>query len=240
MRKTRWLQGACALAVALGGTSAFAADHRDSVAAVASPAADINDVYAWVEAEKVVLAMTVFPVADANSKFDDALLYAFHVESSAGFGMAGTSKDIICTFTTDQAIDCKVGDPNEGDVDDSVAGDASKETGLASASGKINVFAGLRADPFYFNLDGFRDAVATVKTAAAGLTFDGAGCPGVDAATSGVLVGMLQGTMMGTMPAANFFGTLNTLAIVMELEKSLIAPGGSTVAVWASTHMKGG
>jgi Domain of unknown function (DUF4331) len=238
MRKMKWLQGAIALAIAAAGPLAFAADHRDSPAAVAEPAADINDVYAWAESEKVILAMTVFPVATAESKFSDAIQYALHVESSDGYGMPGSSKDVICTFDAAQKIQCWVGDAGATTSDDYVTGDASATAGITSTSGKVKVFAGLRADPFYFNLDGFRDTVATVKAAAPSLMFDADGCPQLDAATSGVLIGQLQGTMSGAQPAANFFETLNTLSIVIELDKSLLTGGGSTLAVWASTHQK--
>ena len=48
-------------------------------------------------------------------------------------------------------------------TDEYVTGDASAITGLTSADGKLKVFAGLRADPFFFNLDGFHHAEATVE-----------------------------------------------------------------------------
>lgn len=239
MRKMRWLQGACALAVALGGSSAFAADHLDGPKVKMDPATDITDIYTWVESDKLLLVLNVSPLATNESKFSDAVQYAFHVESSAGFGMAGQSKDIVCSFDADQMIDCMVGDPG-AKVDDQVKGDASKADGLASDSGMLKVFAGLRADPFFFNLEGFNDAVATVKTAAPTLTFDGAGCPNVNAQTSMLLVGMLQGTNMGAAPAEDFFAMVNVLSIVLEVDKSLVTGGGSTLAVWGSTHAKGG
>lgn len=238
MRKTRWLQGACALAIALGGPSAFAADHLDGFKTPTDT--DINDVYAWAESDTLVLVMDTLPLAAADAKFSDAVQYAFHLESSAGFGQAGTKKDVICTFDAAQMIQCWVGDPAEGKVDDSVKGDASKAAGLTSDSGKIKVFAGVRADPFYFNLEGFQDAVSTVKSVAGMLTFDGAMCPMLDVNTATTLIGMLQGTNMGAGAAENFFATVNTLSIVLEIEKSLVTGGGNTVAVWGSTHMAGG
>lgn len=237
MRKTRWLQGALALAITLGGPSAFAADHIDGF----DPGTDgdITDVYTWAQNDKLVLVMNVNAVAAADAKFSDALHYAFHLESAAMFGTAGTKKDVVCEFDATQTIQCWVGDP-AGKVDDSVTGDASASAGITSSSGKVKVFAGLRADPFYFNLGGFLDTVATVKSAAPTLTFDGADCPQLDANTATLLIGMLQGTNMGMGAAENFFAPLNVLSIVMELDKSLVAGGGDTVSVWASTHMKGG
>jgi len=141
--------------------------------------------------------------------------------------------DVICTFDASQAVSCWVGDK------DYVTGDASDPKGLASASGKTRVYAGLRADPFFFNLEGFKDTVAAVDAAEGTLDFDGSGCPTINAATSQALVGLLQGTMMGAQPAKNFFETANVLSIVLEIDKSLVTTGGPIVAVWGSTH-KGG
>jgi hypothetical protein len=87
-------------------------------------------------------------------------------------------------------------------------------------------------------LEGFKDAVGTVEAAAGALTFDGSGCPTLDAATSGVLIGQLQGTAKGTMAAKNFFGAANVLSIVLEVDKTTVTAGGPIVAAWASTHKK--
>lgn len=235
MRKIRYLQGACALAITGGAAWAIAADHLDGAAIKKDAATDITDVYAWAGDGKLKLVMDVFPVATVEAKFSDAVQYAFHIESSPGYGKTGEKTDIVCTFDTAQKATCVLGAPGDKVVD-FVTGDASATAGITSDSLKLKLFAGLRADPFYFNLDGFKDAVGTVDMAAPTLMFDGAKCPTLDAATSGVLIGQLQGTMKGTMPAVNFFGKLNVLSIVIEVDKTLVNAGGSVVAVWASTH----
>ncbi len=238
MRKMRYLQGACALAITAGAAWAIAADHRDGANVKVDPASDVNDVYAWASsADKLTVIMTVSPVAMPTSKFSDAVHYAFHLESSGGYGMPGEKTDIVCSFDAAQAIECLLGAPGDK-VSEFVKGDASAPAGLTSDTMKMKVFAGLRADPFYFNLEGFNDARTTVIGAAGSLMFDGSGCPAVDAATSAVLVGQLQGTKAGMAPAANFFGALNVLSIVVELDKTTVNGGGNIVAVWASTHKK--
>lgn len=211
-------------------TAGFAADHLDAPATVADPAADINDVYVWQDGSKTVLVMTVFPAAGAEAKFSDAVQYVFHTASGDAYGGVNTATDIICTFNAAQAVSCWVG--ADGDY---VSGDASAAAGLASASGKTKVFAGLRDDPFFFNLAGFQNVVSIIVGAATSLTFDAAGCPAIDAGTSGVLVNGLASDADGNT-AADFFAPLNTLALVVEVDSSLITSGGKIVAVWGATR----
>lgn len=234
MRKIRLLQGAVALAIASSGPLALAADHLDSASVKKDALTDITDVYGWVEADKTLLVLNVAPLATGESKFSDAVQYALHLESSAAYGMGGQKMDVICTFDASQKISCWVGDK------DYVTGDASPTAGLMSDSGATRVFAGLRADPFYFNLEGFLDATSFVTGAAGSLTFDGSGCPALDGATATTIVGMLQGTMMGAGASANFFETVNVLSIVVEVDTAVVNGGGPILSVWGSTHKAGG
>jgi uncharacterized protein (DUF2164 family) len=162
---------AAAAAVALTSPKpVYSADHKDAPATIADPASDINDLFTFVDGGRFVMAMTITPFAASTAKFSTATKYVFHTQSGTKFGEYKKSEDVICTFDATQKISCWAG------TDDYVTGDASAATGLSSASGKLKVFAGLRADPFYFNLQGFKDAVAAVEGKAASLTFDGAGC----------------------------------------------------------------
>jgi hypothetical protein len=220
---------ACLSALVASPRLARSADHLDAPATKADPTADINDLYSWVDGSNVVMAMTVYPAAPAGAKFSDKVQYVFHTSSGAGFGATTSDVNVICTFDAAQKIQCWAGD-------EYVTGDASQAAGVASKSGKLKVFAGLRADPFFFNLAGFKDTVAAVEGAAASLTFNTAGCPNLDTNTATALRGMLQGTSNGTAAAQDFFKTLNTLAIVVSVDKSLVTKGGATMSVWASTN----
>lgn len=230
----------CALAVLLCAPltlcrPAPAADHRDGPGVRADPAGDINDVFAWMSADasRVQLAMTVFPFATAEARFSDSVQYVFHVNSGPAFGgTTGAETNLICTFDRAQAIRCQVGD--------SVAsGDASDPAGVASADGRLRVFAGLRNDPFFFNLNGFQRTARIVAGAAGGLTFDPAGCPALDEATAQALVQQLQSEPDGA-PATDEFRGANTLAIVAAVDKSLLTANGPILAVWGSTNRAGG
>jgi hypothetical protein len=229
----RRLTKSSALALILGlAQVGNAADHRDGPKVRMDPSTDINDVYAWMQGGKLTLIMTVSPLADTGSKFSNAATYTFHIDRSAGYGMAQTETTVVCSFDSAQKISCWPGDT----AAEYVTGDASPAAGLASKSGKFKVHAGLHDDPFFFNLGGFNDARAAVLGAAATLHFDDAGCP-TDAPAS-ALVGLLTHTMNGASPTANFFAGKNTLAIVAEMDMSLLNGTGAILGVWASTNAK--
>lgn len=226
--------GACTAAAAVGlALKIRAADHKDGPAVTNDPTADITDLYAWMSTDKskVTLVMDVYPNAPAGSKFSDQVLYVFHVNSSAGYGMPQTETKIICGFDAAQAITCWVG------AGEKVTGSASAVAGLTSASGKTKVFAGLRDDPFFFNLTGFKATAADVAAAASSLTFDASGCPTLDAATAGTLVAQLSHGTSGAA-AANDFAAQNVQSIVVEVDTTLLTPGGKILGVWASTNMR--
>lgn len=215
--------------------TAKSADHKDAPATTADPAADINDVYTWIDGNNYVMAMTVTPFATTTSKFSDQVQYVFHTTSGTKFNETLQSSDVICTFDAAQVASCWVG------TDDYVTGSASAETGLASTSGKTKVFAGRRGDPFFFNLTGFKDTVTAVEGAAGSLTFDDAGCPAVNSTTSQALVNTLKETTYadgGARPSPDDFKTADALVLVVSVDKSLVTKGGSVVSVWASTNKK--
>jgi Domain of unknown function (DUF4331) len=226
--------GACVVAAAAGiAVKLWAADHKDGPAVTADPSADITDLYAWMSSDKtkVNLVMDVYPNAPAGSKFSDQVLYVFHLNSSAGYGMTATETKIICGFNVAQTITCWVGSSEE------VTGDASATAGLTSTSGKTKVFAGLRDDPFFFNLTGFKATAAAVAAAAPSLTFDGSGCPALDATTATALVTQLAHGTAGAPPANDFAGQ-NVQSIVIQVDTSLVTPGGKILGIWASTNAR--
>jgi hypothetical protein len=217
-----------------------AADHADGPRASADPAADITDVFAWMspDATRVNLVMHLVRNATTTSRFSDSVQYVFHTTSSASFGAAPSRElDIICVFNPAQKIRCFAGERKH--VGEHIAGDASNLNGIETADGKLKVFAGLREDPFFFNLAGFRQTSRIVAGAAASLTFDPAGCPALDAATSAALVNQLQ-TAPGGGPAVDNFARFNVLAIVVSVDKSIVTKGGPILAVWGSTNRRSG
>jgi hypothetical protein len=243
--KSRLFALGLATALALPGGAAVAADHRDGAAlqTPSDPSVDINDVYSWVSADgmKVYLAMTVFPQAMAGAKFSNSTVYVFHTASRAAFDPTGADPlaipvDIPCTFDTMQRITCWV--PQAGGNPLVVAGDASKDTGISDASGKVKVYAGLRKDHFFFNLEGWNRVRTLYKQSAMQVTKDASGCLTGPGSVRTSLVNALSQDKAGMTPPVDAFRNFNTLAIVLEVDRALLTKGGSLLSVWAATRMK--
>ena len=139
---------AAAIAASFAG-AAIAADHLDSPITKNDPAADITDIYAFVNPKdptETILVTDVVPLATSNSRFSDKVDYIVHVDNGSG----------------DQAITCRFPEL-------ATRVQCSGPGGL-TASGALNqvnqgqnmrVFAGLADDPFYFDFTAF---IATKET----------------------------------------------------------------------------
>jgi hypothetical protein len=237
--KTRFLALGLA-AASLPAPQAIAADHRDGPAVQTDASTDINDLYAWVDATSVNMVMTVSPLAGANARFSDKAWYVFHTASRKAFlDPNATAVDIICGFdagstdATTQKISCWVGK----DRNTFIYGNASGTAGILGAGNKVQVYAGLRDDPFFFNLVGFQEAAKLVKANQASLTLDTNGCLTGPAAARTAVATQLGKGMAGANPT-DFFAGKNVLAIVIKVDKSLLNAGGNFLSVWAATHKK--
>lgn len=226
-----WLSFSGLAGLALFASTAIAADHGDSAGPVAEPTADINDVYAFMNGDNVVLIMTVNPDAGAGAQFSDAVRYQFHVDAHDAFGgTAGIQSTVTCWFDANSEISCNV----NGDAA-TVSGDASDAAGLTNGAGNMKVFAGPRADPFFFNLSGFVSAINFVTANAAALlaTAPASGCPVVDAVTSQTIVDDL----VAGSQAGNDFAGQDVLAITLEIDKALLTDASNEVlSIWARTY----
>ncbi|MBK6577429.1 MAG: DUF4331 family protein [Sandaracinaceae bacterium] len=218
-----------AVAAALRPPDASAADHIDGPSAQIDPAADISDVFAWMNADasRLNLVANVFYSAGPTAAFSPAVQYAFHIESGTEYGAVSDEALVLCQFYDVNRIECWAGD-------DYVEGDPSDPAGLLSASGRLRVFAGRRDDPFFMEFDGFNETVAMVVAAAPSLTFVD-GCPTLDAGTQSALVAQLQSNADGA-PASDTFGGQNVLSVVVQVDPALVNVNGPLLAVWASTH----
>jgi hypothetical protein len=152
--------------VALIASGAFAsaatvnsADHRDSPLNISNPTADINDVYAFRSLENnnnLVVAVSVNPLivpSDNNTRgnFDPAVQYQLHIDKNGDLAdditvnirMTTQSNNLVIEGMTAQPIVAAITAPGA-------------TTPVVTNAGGIKVFAGLRDDPFFFDLAGFQ------------------------------------------------------------------------------------
>lgn len=260
MKRSIWLSAAGLLALSTISPSSFAADHRDWPGYQADIASDITDVYAWMSSDgaKVYMALNIQGAntgATTTTKFSDAVQYVLHVSSSASYGMPQTSDSIICKFDggTPQKFQCW-GPGAPGSAAEYVTDTVGTTAGKSSTSGKMKIFAGVRDDPFFFNIRGFIAAgnavhAAAVKTGVGALAYNTAKCPTIDNGTFGALATALKSdgsTGAGVddfgkngnslLPPAGGMTNGNVLSIVVAIDKSLLTTGGPMLSVWASTN----
>jgi hypothetical protein len=192
---------------------AGAADHLDAPGTTSPDGItelDINDVYAFQgRPGTTVLAMTVSPVATADSDFamGTRTTYSFRVDLD-GDAVEDRTYHVRTLFSARDEQFTLV-QKATGQAATSLRPRGSVEGfGLTNRTFHIKdrgkVFAGLRSDPFFFDLSGFLGTV------------EGRG-----------------DDMLGQDPT-DFFEDLNTLAIVIEVPDSELNDGGP-IGVWGTT-----
>jgi hypothetical protein len=153
-------------------------DHNSSPRAVAEPAIDIGDLYAFPSPSRpgqLVLVMTVFPNARPGALFSDAASYRFRLRpvtipasgSGSRFEVGTDEYGITCTFAAPVTMD-EVGQsaqegtctlPNGATVSFWV-----HDEPLAEAPG-ARVYAGLRMDPLFIDGAGYVRTLGTRRPA---------------------------------------------------------------------------
>ena len=231
-RARRLLFGALALATAISAATLFASDHQDTPEVELSPRMDINDIYAFpgASADRIVLVMTtsspITPAQGLTASFDPNLLYQLKIDNS-GDGV----EDRVLQFTfsgsgANQQVQIRgpVAPASTGMVT-SVVDAAPSLTGaintnLGSATG-IQVFAGLRDDPFFLDLEQFFRIIPDRKPVSGPLSQ----LPETPSASAWRPAGQ----------AVDYLRGLNTLAIIVELPTSMLTAGGSPkIGVWGT------
>ncbi len=210
-----------ALAVVVSGlfaTMASAADHAESPLNVSNPTADINDVYAFrspANPDNLVIAISVNPLIAPSDNatrgvFDSLVTYQVHVDldgnliddATVNIRKAGNS---LVVEGLGAPMSAAITSPGASPIINQV--------------GPVKVFAGLRDDPFFFDLAGFQGFLANPQVPAKGLRAAGDGDP-VDA-----------------------FAGVNVLAIVLEVPVTAVTGGdsadGGVIRTWVSTRRGG-
>ncbi|HKA59357.1 MAG TPA: DUF4331 family protein [Gemmatimonadales bacterium] len=228
-----------ALCVAAGSTAviryASASDHQDTPEVELSPRLDINDVYVFPGSspDRLVLAVTtsspLTPASSVNASFDPSILYQIKIDNTGD-----AVEDLVLQFTVDrtgsnQQISMRgpVAPAMTGartrlvDVAPTVTG--AINTVLTTTSG-VQLFAGLREDPFFIDLEQFFKIIPDRRPVTGPLSKIG---PNPEASAF-------------RNPGIDFLAGINALGIVVELPESMLLPAGGggadpKIGVWATT-----
>lgn len=224
-----------AAAVAAFGTIAIVdrtvgSDHQDTPEVELSPRMDINDVYAFpgLSDDRIVLVMTtsspITPAQSASATFDPNLLYQLKIDNN---GDAIEDRVIQVTFRgtgAGQRVEVRgpVAPEQTGtmnslvDAPTVVSGAINQNLG---SPGGVQVFAGLRDDPFFLDLEQFFRIVPDRKPVSGPLSQ----LPDQPSATA------------FRNPGIDYLRGFNTLAIVIELPESQLTVGGTPrIGVWGT------
>ena len=181
---------------------------------------DINDVYVFRapdNANRTVIAMTVNP---AINLFGGN--FGRNVRSSVNIDRNGDNRaDLAYVARFDRADGSgnqdyqvrKYTGSNARELEDGwIVASGETNEGNASTRDHLKVWAGVRSDPFFFDLTGFIGTTTLLKT--------------------GTQVGT---DLLGDGKADDFFANLNTNAIVISIPSSQLP---DTIGVWATTTYK--
>ncbi|HEX8132557.1 MAG TPA: DUF4331 family protein [Actinomycetes bacterium] len=145
-------------------------DHFSGPRAIAGPAGDICDVYAFPSPERpghLVLVMTVLPRAGPSACFSDAILCRFRLRpvtvaaGAAAFTLGAEELVLDCRFDSPRPADGGAAPVQQGrcipPAGEPVAFWVHDEQGACGDG--LRVFAGLRSDPFFLDLPALQRTV---------------------------------------------------------------------------------
>jgi len=226
MKRNKIMLSIFAVASLITGGIIYAADHIDAPA-VTGQSSDITDLYVFQGANAsnlVFVANTqglLAPGSTAAAKFDENTIIEFNIDNSA---TKDNKEDLVIQCKYDAASNTmQVYGPAapsetgtrsklEGSVTASAVVTAYGGSAVIGTGGGLQVFAGPRDDPFFFDLNQYKKIIA------------------------GTAIGFLPaGPGPGT--ASDTFAGSNVLSVVVEVPKSLLG-GAASINVWVETKKK--
>ena len=220
MKKTAAFATCLMLGLPLAAARVQAADHKDSPAVERDPATDINDVYAFRNGDNLVVALTVQSLLisnEATDLFNPSARYQIFVDNTPNNALAPDAT-VTVTFSGTHPQMFSVAGLTASPIVGPTSGFADAAAPRITTSGVVKAFAGIRDDPFFFDLAGFREFLGGTYTPVSGLRSS------------------------TTAPARDSFLGLNCAAIVLEFPITAVNgnpsnPNTGTIKAWAATSV---
>jgi hypothetical protein len=221
-----------------------AADAADTAANYERSGADLADAYVFpspTNANNVVLVMDVHALIPAgqSASFDPNVLYQFKIDTTgdavedlviqARFTGTGANQSVVISGP---AKPLSTGTTTRFGRPDAVTGTINQ---TFSPVAGMQVFAGLRSDPFFFDLSQFYKIFPDRETPLTGSQEDFPSIMAANTSQANGFRGFPAGSGFNTATAADYFANLNVLSIVVELPKSAL--GGGVIRLWETTSI---
>ncbi len=226
-------------------SSSYASDHADTPAIASKPGTDLTDVFLFpstTNPDNVVLAMNVHPLIIAgqgySESFDPNVLYQFKIDNNgdavedvviqARFTGSGRNQRVHISEPSEPETTGSVNKLVDRDDDDNNSGRVNQ---IFRAEGGMQVFAGGREDPFFFDLEQFFTIFPDRATPLTGINVPNPNQPHA-------------GSWRSPGSAVDFLsnGGYNVLSIVVEVPKRKLLRHGnhasSVVGLWCTTSTK--
>jgi hypothetical protein len=224
--------GAGSLGVAF--RNSFASDHQDTPEVELHPRLDINDVYAFPGSNpnRIALVLTtsspLTPAASVGAAFDPDILYQIKIDNTGD-----SVEDVVLQFTFDgegvaQRVTLRgpVAPQGVGRLNTVISSGPSVSGPINSVLGPadgVRLFAGLRDDPFYIDLEQFFKIIPDRAPVQGPLS----------------KIGPKPEASAFRNPGVDFLRGINALGIVVELPESMIlSPNTGSdpkLGIWATT-----
>ncbi len=212
---------------------AQASDHQDTADVELNPTQDMTDLYVFpaATAGRTVLVFNsqpaITPAAAAAASFDRNLLYQIKVDNNGDaiedkviqitFSGTGSSQQVMVTGPATPTV--------RGAMNNVVLTGGTTVTGAINttlgSTSDIQVYAGIRDDPFFIDLEQFFRILPDRKPASGPL----AALPSTPTASAFRPAGQ----------AVNFLAGLNVASIVIELPTAMLTSGGNAkIGLWGT------
>lgn len=241
------LTAAVLVATALTPGRARASDHADTAENFNRIGADMTDVFIFpspMNNDNVVVVMDVHGLIPAGQTagFDPNVLYQMKFDTTNDF-----VEDLVIQFRftgtgTNQRV--FVSGPSKPAMTGTSAifGRPDPVTGVTnqtfSPTADMKVFAGLRSEPFFFDLDRFYQIFPDRMTPLTGQQVDYPSIMAADTPQVNGFRGFPAGSGFDTSQPMDFFIDLNVLSIIVELPRAKL--GGGLVHLWETTSLPAG
>jgi len=225
-----------------------ASDHADTAENFNRIGADITDLFIFPSTSNpanVVLVMDthgLIPAGQRNVSFDPQVLYQFKIDVTgdyvedlvlqARFTGTGPNQRVLISGPAKPArtgTTTTFGRP--------YATTGTINTAFSPTAG-MRVFAGMRSEPFFFDLDRTFQILPDRMTPLTGHQVDFPSIMAADTPQVNGYRGFPAGSGYDTTPAMDFFSNLNVMTFVAEMPRAML--GGGRINVWITTSVPTG